>query len=83
MTSLRQQFLVEKLKQAAESNNLTKLSLIRKIIKDIKVIQLEHVEVATDDMVIEVLEKLRHQKQEELKLMQDYLSFAQSKLKEK
>ena len=82
MTSLRKQFLVDQLKHAAESKNQTHLSLIREIIKEIKVIQLERVEVATDAMIIEVLEKLSEQKQEELMLMQTYLSFARSNTNE-
>lgn len=82
MTSLRQKFLVDKLKQAAESKNSVHLSLIREIIKRIKMIQLKHVEVATDRMVLDVLEKLHSQKEEELQLLHDFLAFAHKNKKE-
>ena len=76
MTALRQQFLVDKLRHAAEGDNPLRLNLMREIIKHVKLMQLEHVAVADDAMMLTVIKKLRGQKQQELLLMDEYLAFA-------
>lgn len=76
MTTLRQLFLVDQLKQAAESGDPVRLALIRDIIKQIKITQLKQVEVASDTMMLELLEKRRDQKVKELKMMDEYLDYA-------
>ena len=76
MIPLRQLFLVDRLRAAAESGEPAQLRLVREIIKRIKLIQLEHMAVATDEMILELLQKLRAEKERELALIERHLEEA-------
>ena len=78
MIPLRQRFLVDELRFAAESGESLRLQLVREIIKRIKLIQLERKVVATDEMVLEALEGLHRDKERELQLAARYLGEARS-----
>lgn len=83
MISLRQFFLVEKLRLAVSSKSTSELKITREIIKEIKLYQLDKKTIATDNMVVEVIENILEKKQTEICLVLKYLHESRQYIAEK
>lgn len=71
------EFFLHELKAAIRSGNSVKASLVREIIKNIKLHQIEIKDYATNQGVIEILEKLQEDINEQSYYLQSYLNNAQ------
>lgn len=76
MAELRHLFLVDELREAAMAGDETRLAVVREIIREIKLSQLDRLSIATDDMVFEALERVIKRHERELEISREFLTKA-------
>lgn len=78
MQSLRNFVLLDKLREAASGDDPVRLRVVRDVIRQMKLIQLERVAVADDEMVLDAMQRVQVETRKELDAIADYLEQAQS-----
>ena len=74
MTTLRQFFIVDELEDAALKQDSNRLTVVREIIRRIKLSQLDAKKVADDEMILDVLRHYQSELTEQLDLVERYLN---------
>lgn len=78
MSSLRQFFIVDELQDAALNQDADRLTVVREIVKQIKLSQLNAKQVADDEMILKVLKHYHSDLSRHLALVKHYMDQAKS-----